>query len=138
MNSETEIFREAVRIGVPLNSNAISIYDNVLAFRATQEEYEKAANVADSRNDSWLQLKIFVAQPKIGDILWKSILQWRNLADFMKGNPTTKRLQQTRGMVSVNTRVPESIRAMLSGDIVKLSSIYIERPNSWRMADSWV
>ena len=52
MNSETEIFREAVRIGVPLNSNAISIYDNVLAFRATQEEYEKAANVADSRNDS--------------------------------------------------------------------------------------
>lgn len=40
----------------------------------------------------------------------------------MKGNPTTKRLQQTRGMVSADTKVPESIRAMLSGDMVKLSS----------------
>lgn len=52
MNSATEIFREVVRKGVSLNSNAVSIYDNVLAFGATQEEHEKAANVADSRNDS--------------------------------------------------------------------------------------
>ena len=80
VNSAVEIFIEEVCKVVSLEPNAISIYDDILIFGATQEKHV-SYNCGGVTDWPWTWIvRRESGQPMFGDILYQNVFWWRNPA----------------------------------------------------------